>query len=46
MPDPDYMEIEKESINIEIIPAAGHSMVWENPEGLAMAIVAAINLTK
>lgn len=46
LPDPDYMEIEKESINIEIIPDAGHSMAWEKPKGLATAIVAAINLTK
>jgi len=46
LPDPDLKELEKENINIEIIPNAGHSMAWDNPQGLATAIVAAINLTK
>ncbi|MGF1718274.1 alpha/beta fold hydrolase [Photobacterium chitinilyticum] len=46
LPDPDLMELERENINIEIVPGAGHSMAWENPEGLATAITAAINLTK
>lgn len=46
LPDPDLQELEKENINIEIIPNAGHSMAWDNPQGLATAIVAAINLTK
>jgi len=41
----DFPELTKEKeeliskgINIEIVQNAGHSMVWDNPSGLAKAI--------
>jgi len=44
LPDPDLQELKKQNINIEIVENAGHSMAWENPEGLALAIKNGINL--
>ena len=41
LPDPDLKKLEKKGTNIEIISDAGHSMAWDNPKGLAQAIVAA-----
>ena len=38
LPDSDQELLEKQGIQIEIVPAAGHSMAWENPHGLAIAI--------
>jgi len=38
LPDPDLNVLDRENINVEIVPDAGHSMAWENPEGLAAAI--------
>ncbi|OAA84822.1 alpha/beta fold hydrolase [Clostridium ljungdahlii] len=38
LPDDDQVELKKHNINIEIVKAAGHSMAWENPKGLAKAI--------
>lgn len=38
LPDEDQSELEKQGINIEIVKAAGHSMAWENPKGLAEAV--------
>lgn len=38
LPDPDLEELKKHNIQIEIVKNAGHSMAWENPEGLAKAI--------
>ncbi len=38
LPDPDMPKIKNENIHIEIVKDAGHSMAWENPEGLAAAI--------
>lgn len=38
LPDPDVDRLSESGINIKIIKNAGHSMAWENPEGLACAI--------
>lgn len=38
LPDPDVLVLENHGIQIEIVKDAGHSMAWENPEGLASAI--------
>jgi haloalkane dehalogenase len=38
LPDPDLEELKRQNIHIEIVKNAGHSMAWENPEGLAKAI--------
>lgn len=38
LPDPDIEVLAEHGIQIEIVKAAGHSMAWENPEGLAAAI--------
>lgn len=37
LPRPDYEEL-KQKVNVEIVKNAGHSMMWENSEGLAVAI--------
>ncbi|KUP21682.1 alpha/beta hydrolase [Paenibacillus sp. DMB5] len=38
LPDSDMEVLSTHNINIEIVKNAGHSMAWENPEGLAKAI--------
>ena len=38
LPDDDQIELERHMINVEIVKSAGHSMAWENPQGLAWAI--------
>lgn len=38
LPDKDWEELESRGIHLEIVAGAGHSMAWENPDGLAMAI--------
>jgi haloalkane dehalogenase len=38
LPEPDLEELKKHDIHIEIVKNAGHSMAWENPEGLSKAI--------
>ncbi|MYM59045.1 alpha/beta fold hydrolase [Vibrio sp. OCN044] len=38
LPDPDYDELIGKNINVVVVPDAGHSMAWENPEGLALMI--------
>ena len=45
LPDPDLEILAGHNINIEIVPDAEHSMAWENPEGLAIAISTAIPVT-
>lgn len=37
LPRQDYEELQQK-VNVEIVKNAGHSMMWENPEGLAAAI--------
>lgn len=43
LPDNDFDILPKNTINIEIVKRAGHSMAWENPNGLAKAISNGIN---
>lgn len=38
LPDKDFEILKKHNIKIEVVPDAGHSMAWENPDGLAQAI--------
>lgn len=38
LPDSDVQVLAEHGIQIEIVKQAGHSMAWENPEGLASAI--------
>lgn len=44
LPDPDLKVLSNHKINIELVKNAGHSMAWENPQGLALAIKKGINL--
>lgn len=43
LPDPDMQVLSEHGIKIEIVKQAGHSMAWENPKGLAEAIMKGIN---
>jgi hypothetical protein len=38
LPDDDYEKLKEHNIKIEVVPNAGHSMAWENLQGLAQAI--------
>lgn len=38
LPDPDMQVLAEHGLHIEVVKNAGHSMAWENPKGLAMAI--------
>lgn len=38
LPDADAEAISREAIPLHIVPAAGHSMSWENPTGLAAVL--------
>lgn len=38
LPDADFEKLNEHGVKIEVVPNAGHSMAWENPEGLAQAI--------
>lgn len=42
LPDPDMQVLSEHDIKIEIVEKAGHSMAWENPKGLAEAIIKGI----
>lgn len=44
LPDNDYNEMEQHGIHVEVVPDAGHSMAWENPKGLAVAISKCIEI--
>ncbi len=46
LPDPDECTLRERGIQIEIVKHAGHSMAWENPEGLAIAISHGIDCAK
>jgi len=43
LPDPDLDVLTKQHVDVLTVAEAGHSMAWENPEGLATAICAAIS---
>ena len=38
LPSDDLEELPKNNIEVKIVEEAGHSMAWENPEGLAQII--------
>ncbi|MFX3616536.1 MAG: alpha/beta fold hydrolase [Sporolactobacillus sp.] len=42
LPDPDVQILRAHDIHIEIVKKAGHSMAWENPNGLAKAIASGL----
>ncbi len=44
LPDDDFDILKEKNINLEVVSKAGHSMAWENPEGLAFAISKAIKI--
>ncbi|WP_312095552.1 alpha/beta fold hydrolase [Aminipila sp.] len=46
LPDPDRKNLEEQGVMIEIVKGAGHSMAWENPQGLAKAIKRSIGAIK
>lgn len=46
LPDSDVQVLAEHGIQIEIVEYAGHSMAWENPEGLASAISRGIQCSK
>ncbi|ODQ00578.1 alpha/beta fold hydrolase [Salinivibrio sp. SS2] len=46
LPDPDYEELVRQNIRVDVVENAGHSMAWENPEGLAQTIEKAMKNIK
>ncbi|AEV30157.1 putative hydrolase or acyltransferase of alpha/beta superfamily [Sphaerochaeta pleomorpha str. Grapes] len=42
LPTPEYQELSSQGIEIQVVRDAGHSMAWENPQGLAQAIAKAL----
>ena len=42
LPNPEYQELSSQGITLEVVRNAGHSMAWENPQGLAQAIAKAL----
>lgn len=38
LPDQDYEELKQQGIHVETVLNAGHSMAWDNPQGLSFAI--------
>lgn len=46
LPDSDVQVLTNHGIQIEIVKQAGHSMAWENPEGLASSISKGIQSAK
>lgn len=43
LPDPDTDALPAEGVSVGYVPDAGHSMMWENPTGLALAIEHALS---
>lgn len=44
LPDPDTISLFERGIGLGFVPDAGHSMMWENPAGLALAIEQALSV--
>ena len=42
LPDPDWERLQIEHIQVKVIPNVGHSMAWENPQGLSDVIYQSI----
>jgi len=38
LPDADFDELPRHSVQTPVVPGAGHNMAWQNPEGLATVI--------
>ncbi len=38
LPDDDVDNLKQKGVEVKIIPAAGHSMSWENPSALAQTL--------
>ena len=43
LPDAYAERLPREGVHVEVVPAAGHTMAWENPAGLALAIRRALD---
>lgn len=43
LPDPDTKWLPRQGIPVLIVPNAGHSMMWENPHGVATQLAEALN---
>lgn len=43
LPEPDVAILPQHGVHTAVVPQAGHSMMWENPTGVAAAINAALN---
>lgn len=43
LPHPDLRRLAEAGIRVDVVPAAGHSMMWENPSGLARALQRALD---
>ena len=43
LPEPDVAVLPQHGIHTAVVPQAGHSMMWENPTGVAAAINTALN---
>lgn len=44
LPDDDYLQMIQHGIHVSVVPHAGHSMAWENPKGLSLAISQCLTL--
>lgn len=42
LPDPDASKLAEAGMHVDVVPAAGHSMMWDNPSDLARAIQRAL----
>ena len=43
LPDADFDKLTEHGILVEVVPNAGHSMAWENPDDFAQAIKRCLN---
>ncbi len=43
LPDADFERLPRQSVVTDMVPAAGHSMAWDNPGGLASALARALS---
>jgi len=46
LPDPDVDRLRKSGIDVRVVPAAGHDMMADNPDGFAAAVAAAIDAAR
>jgi pimeloyl-ACP methyl ester carboxylesterase len=44
LPDDDVENLKQKGVEVKIIPAAGHSMSWENPSALAQALAGCMTM--